>query len=88
MKVCVEFDNELEVEYYKIIPIEKNINTKLTSFARKMEIIDEDGFIDTDLLDGLAVEAVLQYGSDGNLYVQKIRIDYDYYENEETCADE
>lgn len=87
LKICVEFDDELDVEYSQIIPIDKNANSRFASFARKMEILDKSGEADTDLLDGLAVKAILQYGEDGNMYIKAILIDEEYYQNEKDMED-
>lgn len=87
--VYVELDDDKGVEYARVIPIEKNENSKFASFARRMGIIDDDGVADTDELDGIAVKARLQRGKDGNLYVGSICIDYDYYDEQENeeCED-
>lgn len=87
IRVYVELDDDAGVEYVKVIPINENENSKFASFARKMQIIDEDGEADTSELDGLAVKVILQRGRDENLYVGSICIDYDYYEELEDEED-
>lgn len=88
LKVCIELDDEPGVEYFLIIAIEKNPNSRFVRFSRKMDIFDENGRIDTDLLDGLPVKAILQYWNDGNLYVSSLCIDYDEEEDEVDEEDE
>lgn len=86
--VYVELDDDARVEYVKVIPLDERDNSKFASFARRMEIIDEDGVADTSELDGLAVKVLLQRGKDGILYVGSICIDYDYYEEMENNESE
>lgn len=84
LRVFVTLDAEPDVEYMQVIPISHNQNSKFASFAKRMGIFTEDGKVDTDSLNDLAVEAILARGKDGTLYVNHISIDYEYYENE--CA--
>lgn len=90
LKVYVVLDedvhNGIHVEYLQVIPIETNENSRFAQFARRMELLTEKGNVDTNLLDELAVKAILNLGKDNNFYVGSLKIDYDYYEElEEQC---
>ncbi|NBH17418.1 hypothetical protein D3Z55_08000 [Clostridiaceae bacterium] len=83
LRVCVELDEAPGIEYMKVVPIDDSPNSKFASFARKLDIIDENGVIDTDELEGMAVKAILRRLKDGSIFIQTLLIDYDYYEEEE-----
>lgn len=53
-----------------------------------MEILDENGDIDTELLDELAVKVKLKRVEDGNLYISNMIIDEEFYQQEEDEEDE
>ena len=88
MRIFVELDDELGVEYMYVIPIVKSSNSRLANFAREMGILDENDDIDTDLLNELAVKAKLRRVEDGNLFISKMVIDEEYYQQEEDEEDE
>lgn len=93
LKVYVMLDEDvnkgIQVEYLQVIPVETNEHSKFAKFSRRMELLTEKGNVDTNLLDELAVKAILNLGKDNNFYVSSLRIDYDYYdEMEEQCDKE
>ena len=82
LRVYLQFDAEKRIEYMKSIPIDCRKNSPFVRFCEEMQIIDH-GQIQTDELDGTAVLASLHKGKDGELYVNKVIIDFDYYEEGE-----
>lgn len=88
LRVCVELDDAPGIEYMKVVPVDDSPNSQFASFARKMDIIDENGVIDTDELEGLAVKAILRRVKDGSIFIQTLLIDYDYYEEEDESNEE
>lgn len=88
LRVYVELDDDPGREYMKSVTIDDDPNSSFASFARKMDIIDENGIIDTDELEGLAVKAILRRVKDGSIFIQTLLIDYDYYEEEDEANEE
>lgn len=88
LRIFAELDEELGVTYMYVIPIETSSNSRLANFAREMEILDENGDIDTELLDELAVKVKLKRVEDGNLYISNMIIDEEFYQQEEDEEDE
>lgn len=88
MTVYVELDEEPGVVYLYVIPIEKNTNSWFGKFSREMELLDENGDVETELLDGLAVRVKLRKVANGSLFISNIVIDEEYYQQEEDEEDD
>lgn len=85
--IFVILDKDPDVEYLKSIKVSTSENSVFAKLAEELALIDEMGCVDTDYLDDLHVLVTLRKGKDDNLYINKIRIDEEYYdelnENEE-----
>lgn len=88
LKVYVELDEEPGVAYLYVIPIEKNANSWFGKFSREMELLDENGDVETEFLDGLAVRVKLRKVENGSLFISNIIIDEEYYQQEEDEEDD
>ncbi len=83
LRVYVELDDDPGREYMKSVPIDDSRNSQFASFARKMDIIDENGVVDTEELEEMAVKVILNRVKDGNLFIKTMLIDHEYYEESE-----
>lgn len=53
-----------------------------------MELLDENGDVETEFLDGLAVRVKLRKVANGSLFISNIVIDEEYYQQEEEDEEE
>jgi len=53
-----------------------------------MELLDENGDVETEFLDGLAVRVKLRKVENGSLFISNIIIDEEYYQQEEDEEDD
>lgn len=86
--IGVVLNNDPETEYIKSIQIDQNVNSAFVKLAEALDIIDEDGVIDTDYLDNLYIIATLQEGHDNRFYIDKIAIDQKHYDAAEDTEEE
>ena len=82
------FDDDPDQEYIKSVQISSSANSIFAKLGEELALIDEYGCIDTDYLDELRVLATLRKGKDGSLYIHKICIDEQYYEESEDNEEE
>ena len=76
----VRFDKDEDVDYIKYLPISENKNSQFGKTMEELDVIDEYGRIDTEELLDMRIVGTLRKGKDGLLYVNRIYIDEDYYD--------
>lgn len=88
LRVYFQFEAEERIEYLKSIHIDCRKNSQFVKFCEEMQIVDKKGNIQTDELDGRAVLATLRRGEDNCMYISKVKIDFDYYEQYDDKGEE
>lgn len=84
-RVFVVLDKEPQIEFMKRIDIDWEVNSAFAAFCYEMGIYSEDDDLaELDELTGTRVIAVLNKGEDGKLYVGKIQLDEEYYQEHYT----
>lgn len=78
--IYVELDKCPGTKFLKVVPIDLNPQSVFCKLARSLELFDDEGYIETDYLKGLAVIASLQKGNDSVLYVNHLELDEEYYQ--------
>lgn len=78
--IVVRFDKDEDVDYIKYLPISENKNSQFGKTMEELDVIDEYGRIDTEELLDMRIVGTLRKGKDGLLYVNRIYIDEDYYD--------
>ncbi|WP_125142162.1 hypothetical protein [Clostridium transplantifaecale] len=90
IRIFVNLEKDKSTQYMKSVPLILNSNSKFAKLADDLEIFNEYGEIDTDLMDGIVVQAKLQKGKDDIRYIDDMHIDDDWYDqtDEEDNNDE
>ena len=78
--IVVRFDDDEDVEYIKYLTISENKNSQFGKTMEELDMIDEFGRIDTEELVDMRIIGTLRKGRDGLLYINKLCIDEEYYE--------
>lgn len=91
--IYVELDKCPGTRFLKVVPIDLNPQSLFVKLANNLQIIDEDGFIETDYLHEIAVRANLRKANDSRYYINHLELDEAYYaqfkdENENAEEDE
>ncbi|WP_125142150.1 hypothetical protein [Clostridium transplantifaecale] len=83
LRVFVLLDEAPNNEHMHVISLSDKMDSKFADFAKRMALFNEAGQVDTSFLDNIAVKVMLKRGKNGQLYISYMKIDYDYYRNEE-----
>lgn len=83
LRVAVCFDKEPEKEYYKVESIDEDSHSRFAALVKKLDLVDENGEVDLDEMEGLAIRGSLREGSDGSFYVNRLEIDWAFYKEQE-----
>lgn len=88
--IYVELDKCPGTRFLKVVPIDLNPQSLFCRLAQNLQIFDDDGFIETDYLQDIAVKANLRKGNDMQYYINHLELDEEYYEeiSEENEYDE
>ena len=91
--IYVELEKCPGTRFLKVVPIDLNPQSLFVKLANNLQIIDDDGFIETDYLQDIAVKANLRKGNSSVLYVNHLELDEAYYaqinnEDEEDNTDD
>lgn len=88
--VFVVIDEEPELEFMKKFDADMSIFSQLADFCADMDIFLDELIADLEQLKGRRVIVRLKRGRNQKLYVEKIRLDEEYYseEDEEERDDE
>lgn len=80
----IVLDKEPQIEFMKRIDIDWEVNSAFAAFCCEMGIYTEDDdSAELDELIDTRVIAVLKKGEDGKLYVGKIQLDEEYYQEQD-----
>ena len=76
----VELDKSPGTKFLKVVPIDLNPQSTFCKLAYSLDILDEEGYIETEYLKDIAVMANLREGNDMALYINHLELDEAYYQ--------
>lgn len=76
----VELDKSPGTKFLKVVPIDLNPQSTFCRLGYALDILDEDGYIETEYLKDIAVMANLREGNDMALYINHLELDEAYYQ--------
>lgn len=82
-RVYVTLDREPNLTFMKRYEYDLLAGSEFCMFCWEMDIFEEEGSADLEYLKGTRIIAKMKKGNNGRFYVQEIKLDEEYYQEQE-----
>lgn len=86
--IYVDLDEFPGTRFLKVVPIDSNHQSTFCRISENLNILDDEGYIETDYLKDIAIIATLKKANNSIWYVNRLERDELYYQQTEDEDDE
>ena len=86
--IYVELDEFPGTRFLKVVPIDSNPQSTFCRISENLNILDDEGYIETDYLKDIAIIANLKKANNSVWYINRLERDELYYQQTEDEDDE
>lgn len=88
LRIYVTIDKELSIRFMKRVDVELERGSYFHNLCNWLGMLNDDGEADLDLLIGTRVVVTLKQGRNEKFYINKIKLDEQYYQEQQEVENE